>query len=63
MLVLTRKKSQTIQIGDDITIMVVKISKDNVRIGIQAPDNMMIVRPDLHGYIPGTPIRRKKAME
>ena len=46
MLVLTRKLNQTIQIGDDITIMVVSIFPDKVRLGITAPPEIPIVRDD-----------------
>jgi carbon storage regulator len=46
MLVLSRKKSEVIRIGDDITVMVVRIGPDSVRIGIEAPRNVVIVRDD-----------------
>lgn len=47
MLVLTRKKDEGIHIGEDIKITIVEISKDRVRIGIDAPDNVKIVREEL----------------
>ena len=37
MLVLTRKKNEAIVINDDITITVVEIRGDKVRLGIEAP--------------------------
>jgi carbon storage regulator len=46
MLVLSRKLSEQIQIGDDITITVVRVGPV-VRIGIDAPDSMKIKRTEL----------------
>ena len=47
MLVLSRKVSQVIQIGPDITIIVVRIGPESVRIGIEAPKDMTILRQEL----------------
>lgn len=47
MLVLSRKPGETIRIGNDITIMVVRIGPNTVRIGIEAPREMDIVREEL----------------
>lgn len=47
MLVLSRKVGERIQIGDQITIMVVRLSAHSVRIGIDAPPQMTIVRSEL----------------
>lgn len=47
-LVLTRKLLQEVKIGDDITIKIVGVSGGQVRIGIQAPVNLDITRPDKH---------------
>ena len=46
MLVLARKRSQTISIGDDIRITVVEIHSNYVKIGIDAPRNVAILRDD-----------------
>ncbi len=47
MLVLTRKLNESIQLGDDITITVVGVDADRVRIGISAPKAMKIYRKEL----------------
>ena len=47
MLVLTRKCSQRIVIGEDVTITVVKIDGNKVRIGIEAPRDVSIQREEL----------------
>jgi carbon storage regulator len=46
-LVLTRKVNEAIQIGDDISITVVGIEADRVRIGIDAPRSLKIFRREL----------------
>ena len=47
MLVLSRKPGERIHIGDDITLTVVRIGPNNVRVGIEAPRDMNIVREEL----------------
>lgn len=47
MLVLTRKKDQSIHIGDDIIITVLNINGDKVSIGIKAPPEKLIFREEL----------------
>lgn len=44
MLVLSRKSDQKIVIGDNIEITVVKIDGDKVRIGIEAPKEIVVDR-------------------
>jgi len=44
--VLTRKSSETIWIGKDIEITVVRIGADRVRLGIEAPAEMKISRDE-----------------
>lgn len=46
MLVITRKPGEKIQIGDDITICVIKYERGQVRIGIDAPIKYRITRID-----------------
>jgi len=47
MLVLSRKPLQSIVIGPDIRITIVKIERNQVRIGIEAPRDVTILRDEL----------------
>jgi carbon storage regulator len=47
MLVLTRKQAERIQIGDNITLTVLRIDGNKVRIGIDAPTDVPIQRSEL----------------
>ena len=49
MLVLTRKLKEQIRIGDNITITILRIKGKSVRIGIDAPDYVRILRSELPG--------------
>ena len=47
MLVLSRKKDEKILIGEDISIMVVEIRGDKVRLGIEAPRDVSVHRQEV----------------
>lgn len=47
MLVLSRKKEESIRIGDDVVVTVVRTGPNACRIGITAPKNVKIVRSEL----------------
>ena len=47
MLVLSRKTNEKIHIGDKVVITVIRINANTVRIGIEAPDDVTIVREEL----------------
>ncbi len=47
MLVLSRKETETIKIGDEIEITLVRVAGDRVRVGIQAPPELVILRGEL----------------
>lgn len=49
MLVLTRKQSESIQIGEDVVIKVIRTGKGSVKIGIEAPRDVRVVRGELSG--------------
>lgn len=44
MLVLTRRKGDTVKIGDDIEVTVVDVEDGSVRLGIKAPKTTVILR-------------------
>jgi carbon storage regulator len=48
MLVLTRKKDQSLVIGDDIVITVLDIQGDQIRLGVDAPKSVKIFRKELY---------------
>ncbi len=52
MLVLTRKVSERFMIGDEIVVTVVKIDGRQVRIGIEAPRDVLIRRTELKQFEP-----------
>ena len=47
MLVLSRKRNQSIIVGDDIEIIITEVSEDKVKIGIKAPKSLKIFRKEL----------------
>ena len=46
MLVLSRKIGETIEIGDNVVVTLVRLNGDRARIGIEAPRDVVITRPD-----------------
>lgn len=53
MLVLSRKKNETIVINSDITVTVVEIRGDKVRLGIVAPKEVAVHRQEVYEAIHG----------
>lgn len=47
MLILTRRTGESIMIGDDVVVTVLGIKGNQVRIGIAAPDEVIILREEL----------------
>lgn len=54
MLVLSRKESERIRLGDSIIITVVRVSGDKVRLGIEAPPDVLVLRDELKQHPPQT---------
>mgnify|MGYP003147878126 CR=1 FL=1 len=47
MLVLTRKRDEVIQIGDNIVIKILKTGKRAIKIGVDAPGDIRVIRGEL----------------
>ena len=47
MLVLSRKESERIRLGDSIVVTVVRVAGDKVRLGIEAPADILVLRDEL----------------
>jgi len=47
MLVLSRKERQRVRLGSSIVITIVRVSGDRVRLGIEAPDDLLVLREEL----------------
>jgi carbon storage regulator len=58
MLVLSRKKNESIVINNDITIVVVEIRGDKVRLGVEAPKEVPVHRREVYDAI-----RRNEAID
>ena len=50
MLVLSRKQSERIRVGSDIVVTVVRVAGDKVRLGIEAPANVLVLRDELNTH-------------
>lgn len=51
MLVVSRKRNESIQIGKDTKVVVVGIRRDKVRLGIDAPNHIEVYRTELYDAI------------
>ena len=51
LLVLSRKQHQSLVIGDDIKITVLELKGNQVRLGIDAPDSIVVHREEIHKKI------------
>ena len=61
MLVLTRRKDEKIVIGDNITVMVVDIRGDKVRLGIEAPPEITVHREEVYQAIKAEETARQQS--
>lgn len=52
MLVLSRKESQRLRLGDSIVVTIVRVSGDKVRLGIEAPPDVLVLRDELQPHRP-----------
>ncbi|MBR6079631.1 MAG: carbon storage regulator CsrA [Treponema sp.] len=51
MLILSRKVDEKIKIGDDITLTIIEVHGDMVKIGVEAPKNVKIFRQEVFDAI------------
>jgi len=51
MLVLSRKETERIRLGDSIIVTVVRVSGDKVRLGIEAPPHVLVLRDELKPHV------------
>jgi carbon storage regulator len=63
MLVLTRKISEEIKIGSGITVKIISISENTVKIGIDAPQNIQIVRTELYDKVKESSVNAIKSVK
>jgi carbon storage regulator len=67
MLILSRRESERVYLGDDIVLTIVRVNGDKVRIGVEAPSNVKILRTELEiaanksEVVDGAPESRRKA--
>ena len=47
MLILSRRESESVHLGDDIVLTIVRVSGEKVRIGIVAPPHIKVLRNEL----------------
>ena len=50
MLVLSRKERERIRLGDSIVLTIIRVSGDKVRVGIEAPADMLVLREELEPH-------------
>ena len=51
MLILTRKLGEMIRIGDDVTVRVVEVRGNQIRLGVEAPPQVRIYREEIYKAI------------
>ena len=55
MLVLSRRERERIRLGDSIVVTIVRVAGDRVRIGIEAPPEVLVLRDELEPRVVNQP--------
>ncbi len=63
MLILTRKLNEEIKIGSGITVKIISISENTIKIGIDAPQNIQIVRTELYDKVKESSVKAIKSVK
>ena len=63
MLVLTRRINESIVINDDVSVLVVEVRGDRVRLGIEAPKDVSVHRKEVYDVIKEAPPEKPKKGE
>jgi carbon storage regulator len=50
MLVLSRRETERVRLGDKIVLTIVRVSGDKVRLGIEAPPDVLVLRDELQPH-------------
>ena len=57
MLVLSRKLGQSFHVGPEVRVTIVKIDRNSIRIGIEAPDDVSVQREEIVFELPDRSLR------
>ena len=52
MLVLSRRERERVRLGESIVVTIVRVSGDKVRLGIEAPADVLVLRDELDAEVP-----------
>lgn len=58
MLVLTRKQGETIRIGDNVVVKVISCGRGKVKIGVDAPTTVRVLRGELSDAVSNLEVRQ-----
>lgn len=62
MLILTRRISEELRIGDDVTVTILGVSGNQVRVGINAPKNVSVHREEIYQRIQNDKAQKDKSV-
>lgn len=60
MLILSRREKQRIKLGNDIIVTIIRVSGDKVRVGIEAPSDLVVLRDELEVFSPEERTQRQQ---